>query len=170
MQKKSHLKLLLISTLILFTVIEISIASPSDKIIIQTIERQAFDTFKIRLKNVNIAVENGYVVLYGSVNKYIQKMIYEKIAWKTEGVIEVENEIQVITILSQTDADIERNIKNIIKTHRQFQGVKINVAVKSGAVAVRITLDHPADVFFLKNRIAEIDGVISINITAKFIT
>jgi hypothetical protein len=45
---------------------------------------------------------------------------------------------------------------------------KIEVAVKKGAVNIRINLDHPSDVLFLKHRVAEIDGVISIDIQVKF--
>ena len=45
----------------------------------------------------------------------------------------------------------------------------ICVTVKASAVNVLITLNHPADVLFLKSRIAEIDGVVSIDIMAKFV-
>ena len=59
--------------------------------------------------------------------------------------------------------------KKIVQTHRQFQGVSISITVKTGAVDVLITLSQPAHVLFLKNGIAEIEGVISIDIMAKFI-
>lgn len=108
-------------------------------------------------------------MLYGSVNKYIQKMLYEKIAWKTEGVVEVDNEIQVVPKFPQTGDVIERKIKEIVQTYSRFQGVNLCVTVKAGAVEVLIKLNHPADVMFPKKKIAEIDGVTSIEIMAKFI-
>jgi len=38
-------------------------------------------------------------------------MIYEQIAWKTEGVIEIDNEIRVVPGWPQTDAVIDRKIQ-----------------------------------------------------------
>jgi len=141
----------------------------SDISIKQQIEKKAGENANLRTGKVKVAVENGFVVLYGSVDRYIQKMFYEKIAWKTDGVVEVENEIRVIPRVLQADAAIERKVKEIVQTYSRFKGVSISVTVKSGAVNVLITLNHPADVLFLKNRVAEIDGVVSIDIMAKFV-
>lgn len=141
----------------------------TDRAIKRHIENEAVDAYRLKAPGVKIAVENGYVVLYGSVDRYIQKMIYEKIAWKTEGVIEVENEIRVVPKFPKTDAAIERRIEEIVQTYPQFQRVNMSVTVNAGVVDVLITLDHPADVLLLKNKIAEIEGVISIDIFAKFI-
>ncbi|WP_419658036.1 hypothetical protein [Desulfosarcina variabilis] len=47
--------------------------------------------------------------------------------------------------------------------------MSINVTVKAGAVNVLITLNHPEDVLFLKRKIADIDGVVSILIMANFV-
>jgi len=143
--------------------------STSDVSIKQQIEKRAGENAKLNTGKVKVAVENGFVVLYGSVDRYIQKMVYEKIAWKTEGVIEVENEIRVIPIVLQDDVTIERKVKEIFQTYDRFQGVSFGVTVKTGAVNVLIALNHPEDLLFLKRRIAEIDGVVSIDIMAKLI-
>ena len=143
--------------------------STSDVSIKQQIEKKAGENANLKTSKVKIAVENGFVVLYGSVDRYIQKMLHEKIAWKTQGVIEVENEILVIPIVLQDDAAIERKVNEIVQTYDRFQGVSIGVTVKAGAVNVLITLNHPEDLLFLKRRIAEIDGVVSIDIMAKLV-
>ena len=96
-------------------------------------------------------------------------MLYEQIAWQTEGIVEVDNEIRVVPRLAQSDTVIERQIMESVHTHRRFQGVNVIVTVVKGAVQIRTTLDHPQDVLFLKRRVAEIDGVIDIDIQAKFI-
>jgi hypothetical protein len=143
--------------------------STNDVSIKQQIEKNAAENVKLKTGKVKVAVENGFVVLYGSVDRYIQKMIYEKVAWKTEGVVEVENEIRVIPTVPQADAVIERKVKEIVQIYDRFQGVSFGVTVKTGAVNVLITLNHPEDVLFFKRRIAEIDGVVSIDIMAKLI-
>jgi osmotically-inducible protein OsmY len=170
MKKNCNLMLLVVLIIIVSGITQDRAAlAMSDKIIKQRIEDEAADTLSLRETKVDLAVEDGYVVLYGTVGLYIQKMFYEQIAWKTKGVVEVDNEIRVVPGLPQTDTAIERKIMEIVQTHCRFQGVDVNVTVKEGAVYIRTTLDHPRDVLFLKNRVAEITGVISINIQAKFL-
>jgi osmotically-inducible protein OsmY len=140
----------------------------SDELIKQNIENDAADTLRLRATKVDIVVADGNVVLFGEVGLYIQKMLYEKIAWKNQGVIEVDNEIRVVPRLPQTDAAVERRIMQVIQTHQRFKGAKVAITVETGNVFVRINLDHPSDILFLKHRVAEIEGVISIEIQAKF--
>ncbi len=97
--KKIHtMTVLLIAFNLLFGLIVGPLASyTQDDTIRQKIENAASKNSNLREgSKVKIAVENGYVVLYGTAGKYIQKMLFEKIAWKTEGVVEVENEIQIV--------------------------------------------------------------------------
>jgi len=170
MKKNHHLILFTVLTIIVLGITHVHAAlAMSDNLIRQRIEDKAADMFRLRGTKADVAVEDGNVVLFGEVGLYIQKMLYEQIAWKTEGVIEVDNEIRVVPRLPQTDAVIERKIMELTQTHRRFQGVDVNVTVKEGAVHIRTTLDHPQDVLFLKRRVAEIEGVIDINIQAKFI-
>jgi osmotically-inducible protein OsmY len=130
----------------------------SYKIIKQRIEDEAADTFRLRETKVDLVVKDGYVVLYDTVGLYIQKMLYEQIAWKTKGVVEVDNEIRVVPGLPKTDTAIERKIMELAQTHHRFQGVNFIIVVIKGAVYIRTTLDHPRDVLFLKHNVAEIKG------------
>lgn len=169
MQKKFGITVFLIFAVLLTGMIDTSQSSGmSDDAIKRKIESEVGRTSGLMADKVRIAVENGYVVLYGTVDRYIHKILFEKVAWKTEGVEEVDNEIRVVPEFPQTDAAIERRIKEIVKTYRQFQASNIGVTVKAGAVKIRITLNHPADIIFLKNKIAEIAGVTSIDIMADF--
>ena len=168
MKQKRNLKLLVFMVAILFA-LPPGVLAMSDKIIKQRIEDEAADTFRLRGTKVDLAVEDGFVVLYGTVGLYIQKMLYEQIAWKTKGVAEVDNEIRVVPGLAQSDAVIERKIMELVQTHRRFQEVNVIVTVVKGAVHIHTTLDHPQDVLFLKRTVAEIQGVVDINIQAKFV-
>ena len=171
MKKNRNLMLLVVLIIIVSGITHAHAAlAMSDKIIKQRIEDEAANTLSLREAKVDIAVEDEYVVLYGTVGLYIQKMLYEQIAWKTKGVVEVDNEIRVVPELPQTDTAIERKIMELVQTHHRFQSVNVIVTVIKGAVHIRATPEHPRDVLFLKHRVAEINGVISINIQAKFIT
>lgn len=170
MEQKSSLKLLItvFAILAFLSPVTRSLAL-SDKLIQQSIEDKAADTFSLRVTKVNVAVEDGYVVLYGTVSVYIQKIFYEQIAWKAKGVVEVDNEIRVVPRLQHSDADIERKIMELVQNHGTLQGAIHKVTVEEGAVLAHATFENPGDVQFFKYRLAEIVGVISIDIRAKFI-
>ncbi len=140
----------------------------SDETIKQQIEAKAVDTLELKGTQVRVYVEDGLVVLSGTVRLYEQKMTYEKIAWQTTGVAEVENEIRVIPKFSLNDIAIERKIRKIFKIYRRLHGAQLTVLVKDGAVALQGTFEHPRDVLFLKHKVAEIEGVISVEIQASF--
>ena len=141
-----------------------------DKTLKQSIEDEAAENPRLKRADVELEVEDGYVVLYGTVGLYIQKMLYEQIAWKTKGVVEVDNEIRVVPRLPKTDIAVKRKILERVHADDRFKGVHVIVTVIKGAVHIRVTLEHPRDVLFLKHRVAEIEGVISIDIQANFIT
>ncbi len=168
--KRIHNLMLLVALIItLFLIAPVPQASAiSDKIIKQRIESEVSETFRLKGTKVEVAVEDGYVVLYGAVDLYIQKMLYGQIAWKTKGVFEVDNEIRVAPKLPRNDADIKRNIMAVIHSHRRLQGVNLKIAVQRGAVRIHAVFGHAGDVLFFKHRVAEIEGVITINIIAKF--
>ena len=140
----------------------------SDETINQRIEDVAADTPELRETKVRIAIEDGYVVLYGEVRLYSQKMMYGRIAWQTMGVVEVENEIRVVPVVPLDDAAIVHKIREIVKTYRRFHSAQVKIKVEQGCVFLRLTLEHPRDVLFLKHRVAEIEGVIAIKIDASF--
>jgi hypothetical protein len=95
-------------------------------------------------------------------------MTYERIAWQTLGVLEVENEIRVVPLMPLAAAAIERKIRKIVKTYPRFHGAKVEIRVREGSVFILTTFEHPRDVLFLKHRVAEIEGVITIEIEASF--
>jgi osmotically-inducible protein OsmY len=140
----------------------------SDETIKQRIEGAAANMAQLRGTKVVIIVEDCYVILSGAVRLYSQKMTYERITWQTMGVLEVENEISVVPLVPLPDADIERKIREIVKTYPRFQGVQLKIRVQEGSVFLRAIFEHPRDVLFLKHRVAEIEGVTAIQIEAAF--
>ncbi len=140
----------------------------SDETIKQQIEAKVSDTSALEGTQVRVYVEDGLVVLSGAARLYEQKMTYEKIAWQTTGVAEVENEIRVIPKISLNDIAIERKIREIFKIYRQLHGAQLTVTVKDGAVVLQGIFEHPRDVLFLKHKVTGIEGVISVEIQASF--
>ena len=169
MNRTCYLLLLIVMVIVLLGKVLVPQAlSSSDDIIKQRIEGKAANTPELKEAEVNVAVEDGNVILYGTVVLYIQKMLYEQFAWKTEGIVEVDNEIRVVHQLPQTDPAIERKILEIVHTHSRFYGTGLKITVEEGAVSIRGTFEHPRDVLFLKHRVAVVEGAVALNLQADF--
>jgi len=140
----------------------------SDLMIKQTIEKAAANNSELLGTGVRVAVEDRSVILFGSARLYLHRMLYEQIAWQTEGVVEVDNEIRVVPQAPLSDVEIKRNIWEIVGRHERFLGSEITVTVTRGAVFLVGTFGHPQDVIFIKKRMAAIEGVIAIDMHVAF--
>jgi osmotically-inducible protein OsmY len=164
-RRRTHLALV-----ILVTVLGVSaIAAANDGATIrQAIEGARAQDTRLADTHVGVRVRDGEVILFGSVRLYLQKMLFEQLAWRTVGVTEVDSEIRVEPVHRLPSAAIERQIRRIIKEHERLHGSGLNVRVVGGRVYLSGSFHDPSDVMFLKHRVAEIEGVVAITIDPKF--
>jgi osmotically-inducible protein OsmY len=141
-----------------------------DREILEHIAVQTHHDERLEDTEVHIVVQSGQVILSGTVYLYSQKMLYEHIVGRTPGVVEVNNDIRVVPRLPVEDAEIAEHIRTLIKNHRRFQNAEITVEVTEGAVSLSGTFSEPGDFLFLKRQVAEIEGVIRLEIMARFVT
>ncbi len=141
----------------------------SDAILKQRILSSTAQAHMLKSERVRVDVKNGAVVLSGTVPFYAYKMKYERIAWQTYGVVEVNNEVIVVPKYKVADSVIERKINEVLGAYRRKHAVEAGVQVKSGKVHLEGTFASPQTVFSLKHEIAEIEGVIAIEIHVSFI-
>jgi osmotically-inducible protein OsmY len=83
---------------------------------------------------------------------------------------EIDNDIRVVPRLPVEDAEIAGHIRTLIKGHQRFQNTEITVDVMEGAVSLSGTFHDPSDLLFLQRQVAEIEGVIRLEIMAQFVT
>jgi osmotically-inducible protein OsmY len=146
------------------------VSTASDRELRERIGGQTHHDQRLEGTQVHVLVQDGQVVLSGTVYLYSQKMLYEQIVWRTPGVVEVDNEIRVVPRLPVADAEIARHIHIMIKSHWRFQNAEITVDVTQGAVSLSGRFHDPGDVLSLKHQVAEIEGVIRLEILARFAT
>lgn len=144
------------------------VSAASDRELLERIAVQTHHDKRLEGTRVHVSVQDGQVVLSGTVYLYSQKMLYEHIVWRTPGVVEVDNEIRVVPRLRVEDAEIARHIHTMIKGQPRFQHAEITVDVTQGAVSLSGTFHDPGDVLSLKHQVAEIEGVIRLEILARF--
>lgn len=165
---RSLILLLVVIILMFCAVVWVDTLGVSDESIKKGIKEKVANSSKLKGVKVKVAVEDGKVVLYGTVVLYIQKMLYEQFVWKTAGVVEVDNGIKVVPRLPRADSVIERKIMEIVHTHTDRHYTGIMLEVEKGTVSIEGTIEHPRDVLFLRHRVAEIEGVIAINLHTDF--
>lgn len=141
----------------------------SDAFIQKEIKAQIAESEKLRGIKIEVYVQQGLVVLTGQVRLYEQKLISNRIAWTTPGVIEVDNEIRVVPTLLLSDTVIEFKIREIVKSHAHLLAAKVVIAVDNGVVTIQGSFSEIGDPLFLKHKVAEIEGVVDIKINAAFL-
>jgi osmotically-inducible protein OsmY len=141
-----------------------------DRDIREHIAVQTHQDERLEGTEVHIVVRSGHVVLSGTVYLYSQKMLHEHIAERTPGVREINNDIRVVPRLPVEDAEIAGHIRIMIKDHQRFQNTEMTVEVTEGVVSLSGTFYNPGDIVFLKHQVAEIEGVIRLEILARFVT
>jgi len=142
----------------------------SDDLIQREIEAQIAGTETLHDTRIEVHVEQRVVVLTGQVRLYEQKLISDRVAWTTLGVFEVDNEIRVVPKVPLADAAIEQKIREIVKADERFLGAGVMVTVGNGVVSIQGSFSGLGDPVFLKHKVAEIEGVVDIEIDATFLT
>lgn len=141
----------------------------SDDLIKQEIEAQVTESAALRSTRIAVYVEEQLVVLTGQVRLYEQKLVSERIAWTTPDVFDVHNEIRVLPKRALSDAAIERKIRELVKADERFRPAGLSIRVEGGKVFLKgsfLNLRYPS---MLKHKVAEIEGVIDIEISTKFL-
>ena len=141
----------------------------SDDLIQREIEAQIAESTMLHGTGIEIHVDHRLVILTGEVRLFEQKLIADRIAWTTLGVFEVDNEIRVVPKLPLTDAAIERKIREIVKADEQFRAAEVIISVTNGEVFLRGSFLGYRDPLRLKHKVAEIEGVVDIKISAAFL-
>ena len=167
-----------VRTLVLLCVVTGLVGSPElvsgyaarDREILEHIAIQTHHDERLEDTEVHVVVRGGQVVLSGTVYLYSQKLLYEHIVERTPGVVEINNGIRVVPRVPVEDAEIAGHIRTLIKDHQRFQNTEITVDVTEGAVSLSGTFYDPGDLLFLQHQVAEIEGVIRLEIMARFVT
>ncbi len=146
-----------------------AVMAQSDEVIQREIEAQITASEQLQGNRIDIYVQQRLVVLAGEVRLYEQKLISERIAWTTTGVFEVDNEIRVIPKLPLSDEAIKRKITEIVKANERFRAAEVVVTVRDGKVVLNGSFVDFSDPSKLKHEVAEIEGVVDIEMIARFL-
>jgi osmotically-inducible protein OsmY len=140
--------------------------APADVELRARIEAKLADLPELEGAEIRVMVRDGQVLLQGRVRLLEQSLRAEQAAWKTSGVLDLENELRVVSPGVGGDAAIEQRVRTIIKGDERFVDTNLQLSVTAGQVRLRGLFQNPADVLALKHRIASVAGVLGVEIDA----
>jgi hyperosmotically inducible periplasmic protein len=105
---------------------------PGDAEITNMIESKLTWNDQVDATNIEVKTLNGIVTLSGSVSSYWEKTLAADIAFTTNGVLYVENNLTVILKKSIVDLDIENDIKRAFRRNALIDADKVDVSVSNG--------------------------------------
>jgi osmotically-inducible protein OsmY len=117
---------------------EVRIPSDSD-IQAEVLNILSWDS-SIQASKVNVRVDNGTVILEGSVNSFWKKMKAENDAFSVTGVVNVKNHLSVVPTENFSDEAIAREIEEALKRSINVKAENVSVSVQHGKVTLRGTV------------------------------
>ena len=119
--------------------------SISDKVIYVKLRNVIYDWDPSVSEKISISVNNGSILITGTLNKIEKRIELTKIIWKINGVKEVNNEVQI----SETN-----NLKNIAKDLASLGEIKARLMASKQLNSLNFSID-------VVNNIAYISGIAS---------
>ena len=124
---------------------------------------------EINSNDIQVSIDNGNVILEGTVNSYWKREKIRKIASQISGVVSVKNKISVIPDVKISDEEIANLIIKSMQNSVHVEAYKVDVKVKDGIVSLSGTLSSMSEYDTIKNIVEFTKGVIDIKNDLKWV-
>ncbi len=124
---------------------------------------------EIDSNDVQVSINNGNVVLEGTVNSYWKSEKIRKMASQISGVVSVSNKISVAPDVEISDEDIANLIITSMQNSVYVDAYKVDVKVKDGIVTLSGTLSSMSEYDAVKNIVKFTKGVIDVKNNLKWV-
>jgi len=114
--------------------------TPEDADITNTIDTKLLWDNQVNSSNISIQKVDGIVTLSGTVETFWEKTRAEDIAFNTNGVIDIINDLSVSPVKAVVDKDIENDIKSAYRRSVFIDDDNIDVNVENGIVTLTGTV------------------------------
>jgi osmotically-inducible protein OsmY len=133
---------------------------PSDEEIKKRIVDQLYGDSRVDAADISVRVENGEVVLEGTVPNYSSRLEAYSDVWKVSGVRFVKNEIEVsYKPPAPSDENMEKMINSSLKFNSTIDSSEIRVSVYSGEVTLEGSVANIWEKLKAEDIAAEVRGV-----------
>jgi osmotically-inducible protein OsmY len=115
----------------------------------------------INAADVGVSVQDGVVVLTGTVRTFAEREAAERAVLETEGVLDVANEIQVQVPrhAHHTDQEIAHSVRGTLQLHSRVPHEHIKSSISHGVVTLHGCVQCWQDVVDAEEAVGELPGV-----------
>ncbi|MFW9877868.1 MAG: BON domain-containing protein [Candidatus Thorarchaeota archaeon] len=124
---------------------------------------------EIDSNDVQVSINNGNVILEGTVDSFWKRDKIRKIASQISGVVSVSNKILIISEEKISDEEIENLIIRSMQNSVYIDAHKVNVNVKDGIVTLSGTVSSMSEYDAIKNVVKFTKGVIDVENNLKWV-
>ena len=110
---------------------------PPDSEIQEALKHRFLTNPDIDLRKVEVDVNDGSVILRGTVNAYWKKMRAQELAANEPGVVSIDNHIAVVTTDDYLDKALAENIVNSLEAKALVNAEDVTVKVQEGEVTLK---------------------------------
>ena len=109
---------------------------PTDHQIKEAVESSLDWDFDLDSQKINVSVDEGTVTLLGTVDSYWKKILAEMDTSKINGVIEIKNELAIVTTGKWEDENIATDIESALGRNINVNVNDVDVKVRKGNVTL----------------------------------
>jgi osmotically-inducible protein OsmY len=118
---------------------------------------------RLRPEGITVRVHRGVVTLAGTVGRYVDKMVAAEDAWRTKGVAEVRNELQVKPDLLRPAEEIAADVAKALADDLRVDDRSVVVNVAEGIVRLSGTVSSEAERRAAEEDAWRTDGVVDVS-------
>lgn len=124
---------------------------------------------EINSNDVQVSINNGNVILEGTVDSYWKSEKIRKMASQISGVVSIKNKVSIVPKVKISDEDIANLITKAMQNSVHVDAPKVNVKVKDGIVTLSGTLSSMNEYDSVKNIVTFTKGVVDIKNNLKWV-
>lgn len=126
----------------------------------------------LNASEIGVAVKNGIVTLFGTVDTFSKKIAAEEAAKRVSGVKAVAEDITVRLVErgKKTDTDLAQGVLNALKWHTSVPDEKLKVKVENGWVTLEGDVEWSFQRTAAKSAVENLSGVVGITNNIKILS
>jgi len=118
---------------------------------------------RLRSQGISVQVRDGVATLYGTVSRYLDKMVAAEDAWRVAGVVEVRNRLQVRPDVVRDPLAIAAEVMEALSADSRVDTRGIVVEVAEGIVKLSGAVSSEAERRAAEEDAWQVDGVVDIS-------
>ncbi len=132
---------------------------PEDRVLLKRIQERIRWDKRLSPADVHVAIDHGYVTLWGSVDSEFRRKAADEVVWSTDGILSLDDRVVASGEFFRSDTEIKALIEEQLRLLTFLDGERITVAVVDGIVKLEGEVYRLRLKGFASGAVFELSGV-----------